>query len=247
MPPTILITRPEPAAQRFADQVRAELGCGVPVVLSPLMRIEPCGALPALEGIATLIFTSRNGVAAFISQSPRRDIACYTVGDATADMARAEGLCATSCDGDANHLVARMLADKVQGPCLHIRGAHGVGDIAARLTASGIHTTEAVLYRQVAQPLTAAAAELLQREAPVIIPLFSARTARLMSEGLEGRAPVFVVAISKAVAEAVAGAVAGLKYQGLVVSNAPDMAGMMVAIKAALIEVNTLEGDTPAQ
>ncbi len=241
--PTILITRPEPAAQRFADQLRAELGCGVPVVLSPLMRIEPSGALPALEGIATLIFTSRNGVAAFARESPRRDIPCYTVGDATAALARAEGLRATPGGGDADRLVARMLADGVKGPCLHIRGEHGVGDIAARLTVAGVHTTEAMLYRQVAQPLTAAAVELLQREAPVIIPLFSPRTARLMFEGLEGNAPVFIAAISKAVAEAVA----EMKYQGLVQSKTPDMAGMMEAIKAARVLANALEGDTPAQ
>ncbi len=213
------------------------------MVLSPLMRIEPCGTQPAPEGIAALIFTSRNGVQAFARKSRRRDIPCYTVGDATAALARAEGLDATSCSGDADRLVARMLADGVKGPCLHIRGEHGVGNIAARLTAGGIETTEAVLYRQVAQPLNAAALALLQREAPVIIPLFSPRTARLISVGFEGDAPKFVVAMSPAVAKAVDDA----RLQGVIVADAPDAAGMVEAIKAALIQANALEGDTPAQ
>lgn len=243
MPPTILITRPEPAAQRFADQLRAELGCGVSVVLSPLMRIEPCGTLPALDGITTLIFTSRNGVAVFARESPRRNIPCYTVGDATAALAHDEGLHAMSCGGDADHLVARMLADKVQGPCLHIRGEHGVGDIAARLTAAGVATTEAVLYRQEAQPLTDAARALLQREAPVIIPLFSPRLARLISKGLRGHAPKYGVAMSRAVAAAIPADI----LKSLIVAQAPNAAAMIEAVKTALIQANALEGDTPAQ
>ena len=243
MPPTLLITRPAPAAQRFADQVRAELGCAVPVVISPLMRIEPCGTLPALDGITTLIFTSRNGVAAYARASDRRDIACYTVGDATATLARSEGLRATSCGGNADHLVARMRADKVQGPCLHIRGQHGVGDIAACLTAAGIATTEAVLYRQEAQPLTEAARALMQREAPVIIPLFSPRSARLMFEELDGKAPLFVAAMS----QAVAAAIPADTLESLIVAQAPNAAAMIEAVKAALKRANALEGDTPAQ
>jgi uroporphyrinogen-III synthase len=242
MPPTILITRPEPAAHRFADQLRAGLGCAVPVVFSPLMRIEPCGALPGLEGVEALIFTSRNGVEAFARQSPRRDIPCYTVGEATAQMARDAGLSATSCGGDAGQLVARLLKG-VQGPCLHIRGEHGVGNIAARLRAGGIKTDEVVLYRQVAQPLNAAALELMQGQAPVIIPLFSPRTARLMFEGFSGNAPLFVVAISAAVAQAVAGAA----VNSVIVAQSPDANSMVTATKAALIQAKALEGDTPAQ
>jgi uroporphyrinogen-III synthase len=243
MPPTILITRPDPAAHGFADKLRAVIGCDVPVLFSPLMRIEPCGTMPALEGVETLIFTSRNGVAAFTRMSHRRDIPCYCVGDATAELARAEGLSATSCGGDADRLVARILADKVQGPCLHIRGEHGVGNIAARLMAGGVKTDEAVLYRQVAQCLTAAALDLLHREAPVIIPLFSPRSARLISKGFSGNAPLYVVAISQAVADAVRLG----NPKAVIVARAPDVSGMVDAIRAAMAQANTLEGDTPAQ
>jgi len=215
----------------------------VPLVVSPLIRIEPHGRLPDLGPIRTLIFTSRAGVDAFADQSNRRDLACYTVGDATADLARDRGMKATSCNGNANGLVARMLADGVRGPCLHIRGEHAVGDIAAHLTAAGIQTTEAVLYRQVAQPLTAAACALLHREAPVIIPLFSPRSARLISNGFSSDAPLFVVAMSKAVAKDVGETVRAGNLQALVVSRTPDAAAMADAIRAVLTQANALEGD----
>jgi len=158
-------------------------------------------------------------------------------------LARAEGLHATSCGGDADQLVARMLADGVRGPCLHVRGEHALGDIAARLWAAGVETSEAVLYRQVAQPLNAAALALLNRQAPVIIPLFSPRSARLISEELRGNAPFFVAAMSAAVA----GAVRAGPVKSVSVAQSPDASGMVDAIKAALAQANTLEGDTPAQ
>ena len=170
--PSILITRPDSAGSRFAERLRAALDSDVNMVLSPLMRIEPCGELPDLTAIETLIFTSRNGLEAFARISDQREIPCYTVGDATANVARSIGMIATSCGGDADALVVQMLAHGVPGPCLHIRGEHGVGDIAARLTAMGVQTNEAVLYRQMAEPLNAAAMALLQGQKSIVIPLF---------------------------------------------------------------------------
>lgn len=205
MQPTILITRPDSAGLRFADHLRAELGCAVPMILSPVTRIEQCGTLPDLAGIEHLIFTSRNGVEAYAAKSTRRDIPCYTVGDATAELARSFGLSATSGSGNANDLIAKILADGLSGPCLHVRGKHGVGEIAAQLTKAGVETREVVLYRQVTQPLNADAKALLMRETPVILPLFSPRSARLTLEQLEGSAPLTVIAISAAVADEVTG------------------------------------------
>ncbi|MDT8328210.1 MAG: uroporphyrinogen-III synthase, partial [Roseovarius sp.] len=121
---TILITRPDPAATRFADQVRARLGGRAAILCAPLMRIEYGGALPDIGEDDVLIFTSRHGVAGFCRLTKRRDFTCYAVGDATAEAANRAGLRAISAGGDAGALLARIAADGANGPFLHLRGAH---------------------------------------------------------------------------------------------------------------------------
>ena len=230
MSPTILITRPDASAAPFADQLRARLGCGPTIVFSPLMRIENFGELPNLSAVKVLLFTSRNGVDAYAAQSERRDIACYCVGDATAARARELGLEAIPCAGTAESVVARLIADKIEGPCLHIRGEHGVGDIAVRLSASGILTDEVVLYRQVRQSVTDEAKLLLQREKSVVLPLFSPRTARLLFSEVDVTAPLKIIAMSENVANEVPKSLSGC----VMVAESPDAEAMIGAIEAAL-------------
>ena len=84
MSPTILITRPGHGGADFADRLRAELGADLSIVLSPVMRIEQCGALPDLTRYRTLIFTSRHGVEAYVAKRGRCDLPAFGVGGATA-------------------------------------------------------------------------------------------------------------------------------------------------------------------
>lgn len=231
MTPTILISRPDPAGAQFADDIRTRIGCGVDIVISPLMQIAFDDALPDLAGIEWLVFTSRNGVLAYAQATERRDIPCYCVGDATARVGRAEGLTAISCAGAADDLVARMLADAVRGPCLHIRGEHAVGDVAGRLEAGGIPTGDAILYRQVPQPLTDQAAQLLEGDRPVILPLFSPRTAELFFANDTARPKMTVIALSAAVAAKVPDTFGG----DVIVAPRPD-AGVMLDLIAELVD-----------
>ncbi len=209
MPPTILITRPEMAGLRFADQVRARFGCGVSIILSPVMKIEYISDLPDLNPFRTLVFTSRNGVTAFSQATGRRDIPCYCVGDATAASARDEGMNAVSCGGDADTLVARILAEKPPGSYLHIRGEHVASNVAERLTSAGLPTTDTVMYRQVPEDLTVEAKARLQGEEYVVLPLFSPRSAKLTLESTQILAPLAVIALSEKVAAQVPAAYAG--------------------------------------
>ncbi|HEY7610485.1 MAG TPA: uroporphyrinogen-III synthase, partial [Alphaproteobacteria bacterium] len=65
----ILLTRPEPDAQRFAAQLAEH---GIEAVVAPLMTIETADApLPPLEGVQALVFTSANGVRAYAAREPR--------------------------------------------------------------------------------------------------------------------------------------------------------------------------------
>src|SRR6056297_4094857 len=198
MPVTILITRPEPEAGRFAARLREVCGPGVAVLCAPVMRIVTEGQLPPLAGQEVLIFTSRHGVAGFCQLTARRDFTCYCVGEATAEAARGEGLTPIACGGDAEALLDRIAQDAATGPFLHLRGAHVAADITGALQAAGHDATDAVVYDQQPQDMGEAARHVLAGEGPVILPLMSPRSARLVfSQAGHIHAPLFVAARSE--------------------------------------------------
>jgi uroporphyrinogen-III synthase len=140
-------------------------------------------------------------------------------------------MAARSSQGDAEALIALVSAEESRGILLHVRGAHARGDVARRLSDAGHPTREVVLYDQVALPLTDAAEDLLQRETPVIVPLFSPRGAAQFVAVHRGVAPLFVGAMSEAVAEAAA----PLKARQTAVAGHPD-AGAMLDLVAGLLD-----------
>lgn len=243
MPPVILITRPQPYGAEFAAALRAQAGGDLPMILSPALRIGAVGAVPDLGAYRWLIFTSRNGVRYFADASARRDIPVYAVGDATADEARRAGMEAVSCGGDAGDLVARIIADGVRGPMLHLRGAHAAADITGALTAAGIEAGDAVLYSQEAAPLTAAARACLMGDAPVIAPIFSPRSAAALFNDALPTAPVVVLAISDAAAARIPKGAA----REVIVADRPDTAAMLRAWPRALSAAYRLEGTIRAE
>lgn len=196
--PTILLTRPAPASRKFAQRLR-DAGVTAPIVTSPLMRINPV-AVSLPEGLRGVLFTSMNGVAAVEGRS----LPAWCVGDATAAAAARAGWQAISAGGDAEALYKRVLADAPHGPLLHLRGEHARGDLAQRLSTAGIETSETVVYRQTTEPLGPEARRLLSGNSPVLVPLFSPRSAEtFLAEG-SFRAPLVGIAISTAVADILA-------------------------------------------
>lgn len=229
--PTILLTRPKDGAERFAEALRQDFGANQQIVLSPLTRIEWIEEEPDTEDITRLVFTSINGVRAFVRQSKRRDIACYTVGDATAREAQSFGLRATSCKGRASDLIARILADGERGPVLHVRGEHSRGAVVENLRAGGCEAREIIFYRQVEQALSQEAMQLIGENTLVIVPLFSPRGAALFVEQYQGPAQLIVVAISAEVAKVAA----KLHPKQIVIAVAPNAKSMRAAIKGLLV------------
>ncbi len=226
--PILLITRPAPAGERFAEAVRA--GPEVTVILAPLQKIAPVAADPLPEEVTGVVFTSANGVA----QAGRFDLppglTAWCVGDRTAQAASEAGFDAVSASGDADDLVALILDRAPLGPLIHLRGEHGVGDVCGRLVAGGTACAERVVYRQVAVPLSPRAAQVLDASDPVVLPLFSPRSARILAESGPFRAPLHVVAIS----EAVARATADLAPATLRPAPRPDGAAMVAETRTAL-------------
>jgi uroporphyrinogen-III synthase len=241
---TILITRPEPEASRFAEALRAQFGGSVRLLSAPLMKIAYGGDLPTLSGQEVLIFTSRHGVTGFCRLSPRRDLFCYAVGEATAEAARDAGFAVVSARGDADALVARIAAEGRAGPFLHPRGAHVAADIVGALQSMGHAAQDAVVYDQIAVDLDPTAQAVLDGPWPVILPLMSPRSARLFFDGVPAaRAPLLVAAISRKAARMVPeGAV-----EAFVIAETPDLAGMIAALHDLVTAAKRLETGNAAQ
>lgn len=218
--PVVLITRPQAAARRFALQVEA---LGLRHVIAPLLQIvgvpHDAGALRDARG---LVFTSENGVR---FAGPGKGRPAWCVGPRTADCARAAGYDVTEGPGDAAGLIP-LIGDLGPG-WLHPHGAH----VAARLPVQGI-----VVYDQLALPLPPGAVALLQGETPVILPLFSPRSARLAAGAARaaqasGGAAIWTVPISAAADAAWRDAWPGGAAR-CVVADQPDAEGILRAIRA---------------
>jgi uroporphyrinogen-III synthase len=155
----------------------------------------------------------------------------YCVGDRTAQVAREAGFRVQSAQGDAEALLALILREKPQA-LIHLRGREARGDLAQRLSAAGVFTQERVVYAQDAQPLSDDAVAVLSGKAPVLVPLFSPRSAEILGaawQGLTTHAPLVVVAISQAVAEA-----AAFCPTKPVLAAHPDAPSMLDAVLAQL-------------
>lgn len=228
--PTILLTRPEPQSRRFAARL-AEV-CDLPVLVAPLMQVRFLA--PNLDEVPYqgLIFTSETGVQASLPLAANLPRRAYCVGRRTAEVAAAAGFDATSADGDAAALAAMLLAAPPPGPVLHLRGAETRGGLAETLTKGGLVTHEAIVYDQESRPLDPAARTLLQGTEPVILPLFSPRSARLAAAEMpQPHAPLWVVALSPAVADAAA----ALRPVRRETARRPDADAMLAAL-AALVD-----------
>ncbi len=217
--PIILLTRPKAAAKAFAKKLA---NFHADVVISPVQAIKQVPYEKPIH-IGGAIFTSRNGV----DVVDGRDLPAWCVGDATMQAARDKGWNALSADGDAEALLRRILADGAQPPLVHFRGEFARGNLAERLSEAGVETREIIVYRQMSKPLCDTARHHLGRKTPVIVPLFSPRSAAQLVQQGPFAAPLHVVAMSDAVAaEAVALAPARMK-----ISSTPDATSMVAAIR----------------
>ncbi|WP_099825141.1 uroporphyrinogen-III synthase [Oceaniglobus indicus] len=225
---TLLLTRPEPAAKSFAALCHAR-GFAGDVVISPVIEIAPKGTVPDLASYPTLIFTSANGVAQ-VSGPFAQHHRAYAVGDHTAAAVRERGVPCQSAAGTVEDLLALLIADQPPTPLLHLRGTFSRGDLAGRLRSAGLPTDEAVVYDQAPSALTSEALRLLDGTGPVIMPLFSPRSATLLGQALcESVAPLRLCAISDRAMrrfETAAGPAVMAKVQAAGIAARPDADAM---------------------
>lgn len=126
--------------------------------MEPLLAIRPLPrAAPDLTGIAALAFTSRNGVDAFAALSDDRSRPVFTVGDATAEAARAAGFDPVHSAAGALGELARLLAEAAPGPVLAPGALEPAGDLAA-LLAGRVEVRALPVYEAVGTAAAAPAA-----------------------------------------------------------------------------------------
>lgn len=223
----MLLTRPEPQASEFAATCRQRFGDGLAITVSPVLEIVflPLDLDPAaFDG---LVFTSRNGVSAFVSASAFRDSTAWCVGDATAQAAQEAGFITRSANGALPDLATLLRAEMRGRQLLVLRGRHVAGDLADMLGSEGPGIAEAVVYDQQPSDLNSAALSLLGHPGPVLLPVFSPRSARLLGKSLlKARACLHIAVMSPAVLEALP----ERARRHASVASTPDAYGMMQAI-----------------
>ena len=230
---TILLTRPLAQSLRFAREVERALP-GVPIILSPLMVPEYLTPPIPLQNFTAVILASSAAVeaarriSAAGSKLPSR---AYCVGSRTATAAKIAGFDAVSANGDAAALLALIIADKPTGQLLFLRGYDSTGGIEENLISAEIETVSIICYRQLPQSLNLIATAHLHGIAPVILPVFSPRSALLLqaeTARISARSPLWIAALSPAIA-----AVMDRKtIARLATADHPNSADMILAMQS---------------
>lgn len=233
----LLMTRPRAASERFVARIRPETRDRVSVIHSPLLAIRPLPGDIDLDGIRGLIFTSANAVCIASSRIATRDLPCFCVGETTTGAAQSAGWTAQCAGATSEALVAGLLRSRPASPLLHLRGLHTRGDPAAILTGSGLTVRDQAIYDQQLVDFSPEARAALVGDEPVIAPVFSPRSARQFAGTAKITAPLWLVALSDAVAQPLL----SLPYQQLKVAKTPSNGAIHKALakmiaKAARVE-----------
>jgi uroporphyrinogen-III synthase len=238
LPVPLLLTRPVAQGTDFARKLERRLDGQVQIIFTPLLA--PRFLAPDLPKgpFSGLILTSQTGVEAFRrlgsakSGLPKH---VYCVGARTASAAEDLGLLPVAVAEDAASLIAAITAAPPVGALLHLQGRETRGRIVENLKSAGIDTDNAVIYAQDEQPLSAAAQSVLRRTDPVLVPLFSPRTASIFAQELFRTArvsPLFIAAISAEVAAKI-----DLPDAKIRVAENPDAGAMADALVLLLADI----------
>lgn len=156
----VLVTRPEPDSIKLVGLLQKR---GHEATAAPLSSFEPLGLdAEALEGVTSLIATSRNALRALVGSDVlalARNLTVFAVGGATAEEARRMGFArVVKGPGTGSELVPLIasLVDPAEEILLHLAGDRLACDIAGELYELGLRVETRVVYRMVqAQSLPA--------------------------------------------------------------------------------------------
>jgi uroporphyrinogen-III synthase len=228
----VLVTRPRDQGESFARKLTDRFGARVRPLVTPLMAPEYLSP-PLPEGpFDAVIFTSAHGVEGARRLGVPLPRLAWCVGRSTAAKAAAAGFETRSSDGDVSDLIAALLSAPERGRFLYLRGVDTVGELESALISKGISVVSLQVYLQTPIPLGEESRAVLAQPVPVVVPLFSPRSAALFAKALpsEARATLLVAAMS----EAVATAAASRPRLTLVTAARPDAEAMLDAVETLL-------------
>ncbi len=225
MTPTLIMTRPSHIATATVEEYRATISQPFEVIMSPLIKIVPCDVRGIDCNPDHLIFTSANAVAQIDRIGLSRAGVAWCVGQRTAVAAGAAGFVTRSVNGTGADLLALIRSENPTGTFLHLHGRHTYVSFAQEL---GERCRGLCVYDQIAVPPSNAARTALVGTAPVIIPLYSPRSARIMTSSVQITAPTWMVAISAQTADHSPPANDRVRWR---VAATPDQKGMLDATR----------------
>jgi uroporphyrinogen-III synthase len=148
----LLLTRPEPDAQRTAAALR---GGGHIVAIAPLVRIEPVADV-AIDGgpWAAILVTSANAARAIAGHARLGslvELPVFAVGGRSAQAMRAAGFTDAIAAGGSVGDLARLVVARTKpgASLLYLAGEERSGDLAGDLRGQGFAVSTIVVYRAV--------------------------------------------------------------------------------------------------
>ena len=234
-PIPIIVTRAEPGARATAARLE---DLGLTAIYTPALSLEQRHdvALPEVQSLAGLVFTSANGVRVYAARRADRSLTAWCVGPAPAEAARVAGFAdIRESAGNAVDL-AQFIAQHTHPsahPLLHVANEAATGTLKQTLTELGFETQFAPLYTmRPATTLPSEVTELMISAAPAILLVHSAKGAAAMADliGANAISAWTLVAISDQAAQPLAALVPTVPF----IANAPNEAGLMRALDRAL-------------
>ncbi|HXQ10257.1 MAG TPA: uroporphyrinogen-III synthase [Caulobacteraceae bacterium] len=155
----IWITRTLPEADATARRLAAR---GHAPIVAPVLEARAVASVRLdLAGVDAIAFTSGHAIAAFAGLTRARDLPVFTVGDATAALARAAGFSDVhSADGNAETLAELIAREQRDGQrVLHPTAREPAADLTGLLGARGVSATPLTVYETLATALAAPPAD----------------------------------------------------------------------------------------
>ncbi|MEQ9488802.1 MAG: uroporphyrinogen-III synthase [Alphaproteobacteria bacterium] len=233
--PVVWIPRPIDDAIDLSAEVSA---LGLTPLVEPVMTINYNNTVPDLTGVTGLVFTSANGVRAFVRAAPDRHIPVYAVGLQCAEAARAAGFSTVvTAGGDVEKLAATIANDRSPEDdiLLHAAASDRAGDLSGLLERQGFDVRRAVLYRaDTIDKLPDSLIRRLESGGVAAVMLFSPRTAetvgRLLKNAGSDSAGIHAICFSQAVADKLS----PQDWSAIAVAREPSRPSILQALNAVL-------------
>jgi len=233
----LLLTRPLDGNERFCSNIEHLLN-RCEILDNPIQKIEFLSAPSKIKNNAVLIFTSINGLRA-AERYKLTNKKCFVVGENTKKIAKSLRYEVLGFARDQEQLVKLIKSNKTSECLVHIRGRHTVGNLCSSLNGGAVSCIEIVGYKQEPLEIKKQIFKKVQSNRPVILPIFSARTAKLLKNNLD-LTGFYVVAISEAVEKILA----DIELGDLLISEQPDLQSMQEATLAILRRLIKFDSST---